>query len=94
MRDSQSAFSHDSYVFRRKVFRFFGGEFSIYDGNENLVMYSEQKSFKLKEDIRVYTEKAMTNEVLKIKARQRLDFGATYDVVDPSSNQPIGSRAK
>lgn len=91
MSTSQSAFSHDRYVFRRKVFRIFGGEFSVYDANENLVMYSEQKSFKLKEDVRVYSEKTMVNEVLKIKARQVLDFGATYDVVDPSTGQSIGA---
>lgn len=91
MNSLQSAFSHDHYVFRRKVLRFFGGEFNIYDADGNLVMYSEQKAFKLKEDIHIYTEKQMSNEVLNIRARQRIDFGATYDVIDAPSGERIGA---
>jgi uncharacterized protein YxjI len=85
------AFSHERYFFRRKVFRFFGGEFSICDPNGNTVLYSEQKSFKLKEDIRVYSDGSMSHELLTIKARQVLDFGATYDVVDPQSDVAVGA---
>ena len=91
MDSTRSEFTQDQYVFRRRVFRFFGGEFTVYDSNGNLIMYSEQKSFKLKEDMRIYSDKAMVNELLRIKARQVLDFGATYDVIDSHSEQPVGA---
>jgi uncharacterized protein YxjI len=91
MRDLQQVFSHDRYLFRRKVFRFLGGEFSIYDGDQSLVMYSEQKRFKLKEDIRIYSEKTMMNEVLTVKAKQIFDFRATYKVVDPTTGEAVGA---
>ena len=57
----------------------------------NLVMFSEQKMFKLREDIRVYSDENKTQEVLSIKARQIVDFSAAYDVVDSASNQKIGA---
>jgi hypothetical protein len=49
------------------------------------------KAFKLKEDIRLYTGEDMQTEALVIKARQVLDISATYDVVDPSTNQKVGA---
>ena len=45
-------------------------------------MFSEQKMFRLREDIRVYSDESKSQEVLSIKARQILDFSAAYDVVD------------
>ena len=85
------AFQYDHYFLRRKVFRFFGGEFDIYDPGGNLVLHSEQKSFKLKEDMRLYSDKSRNYEILSIKARHILDIGATYDVTDSRSSQPVGA---
>jgi hypothetical protein len=85
------AFQYDFYLLRRKVFRFFGGEFDIYDPVGNPVLHSEQKSFKLKEDMRLYSDKSRNYEILSIKARQVLDIGATYDVTDSRSLQPVGA---
>ena len=56
----------------------------------NLVMFSEQKMFRWKEDIRVYADESKTREVLSIKARQIMDFSAAYDVVDTEMNQKVG----
>jgi len=84
-------FGHERYLFRRKVFRFFGGGFTVFDPNGHTVLYSEQKSFRLKEDIRVYSDHSMTDELLTIKARQVLDIGATYDVLDARSGEAVGS---
>jgi hypothetical protein len=47
--------------------------------------------FKLREDIRVYSDENKTNEVLSIKARQIIDFSAAYDVVDTALNQKVGA---
>ena len=53
-------------------------------------MFSEQKMFRLREDIRVYSDESKSQEVLSIKTRQILDFSAAYDVVDTALNQKIG----
>lgn len=43
-------------------------------------LFVEQKRFTFKEDIRFYADEAKTTEVLRIKARQRFDPRARYDV--------------
>ncbi|HLE92144.1 MAG TPA: hypothetical protein VI753_13420, partial [Anaerolineales bacterium] len=63
----------------------------FYDPLGNLVMFSEQKMFRLREDIRVYSDENKTQEVLSIKARQIIDFSAAYDVVDAAYNQKVGA---
>jgi hypothetical protein len=84
-------FQHTNYLVRRKVFKLFGAAFHIYDPGGNVAFYSNQKAFKLKEDIRVYTGEDMKTEVLTILARQVLDFSATYDVFDPRNNLKVGA---
>lgn len=82
-------FQHSSYVLKRQAIAL-TGKFRFYDPLGNLVMFSEQKMFKLREDIRVYSDESKSQEVLSIKARQFLDFSAAYDVVDTSINQKVG----
>jgi uncharacterized protein YxjI len=67
------------------------GVFRIYDQNENVVAYSRQKMFKLREDIRVYTDENQTQELMHIQARQILDFSAAYDVHDKLENCHVGT---
>ena len=83
--------SHSKYTVRKKVLRLFGGAFQIYDPMGRAVFYSEQKAFKLKEDIRLYTGEDKETEVLLIKARQIIDFSSAYDVVDSSTNEKVGA---
>jgi hypothetical protein len=64
------------YIIRRKVFKLFGAAFHIYDTHGNLAFYSKQKAFKLKEDIRVYGDTAMTSELMLLKARGVIDLGS------------------
>lgn len=84
-----SAFLHNQYVLRRQVFAL-TGKFRVYDPSENLVLYSEQKMFRLREDIRVYSDESKTQEVLTIKARQIIDFSAAYDVMDSTTGEKVG----
>lgn len=84
-------FQHTHYVVRRKIFKLFGAAFHIYDPNGNVAFYSRQKAFKLKEDIRIFTGEDMQTEVLKILARNIIDFSAAYDVFDPVSNAKVGA---
>ena len=85
-----SAFSFNQYVLKRQVFAL-AGKFRVFDPSGKLLLFSEQKMFKLREDIRVYSDEAKTQEVLMIKARQIVDFSAAYDVVDSSTGQKIGA---
>lgn len=83
-------FSFNQYLLKRQVFAL-AGKFRYYDPNGQLVLFSEQKMFKLREDIRVYSDESKTEEVLMIKARQIVDFSAAYDVVDSSTGQKVGA---
>ena len=80
----------DEYVIRKKVLTMLGAKFHIYDAQGNLVGFSKQKAFKLKEDIRLYATEDMKDEVLSIKARAVIDFSAGYDVVDTASGERVG----
>lgn len=84
-----SAFSHNYYLLKRQVFAL-TGKFRFYDQNENLLMFSEQKMFRWREDIRVFADESKTQEILMIKARQIIDFSAAYDVIDSTTNQKVG----
>jgi len=83
-------FQFPSYVLKRQAIAL-AGKFRFYDPAGRLVMFSEQKMFKLREDIRVYGDENKTQEVLSIKARQIMDFSAAYDVVDTAMNQKVGA---
>lgn len=83
-------FQHKQYTLKRQVFAL-TGKFRFYDANEQLVLFSEQKMFKLREDIRVYADENKSQEVLMIKARQIIDFSAAYDVIDSVSGQKVGA---
>lgn len=78
------------YCIRKKILVLFGGKFHIYDTADNIIGFSKQKAFKLKEDIRVYTDETMTHERLFIKARNIIDFGASYDVTDSETGKVCG----
>ncbi len=78
------------FTFKRKVLKLIGAAFSVYDQNENLVLFANQKGFKLKEDIRVYTGEDKSVEVLRIAARSIMDFSAAYDVFDSATGKKSG----
>jgi uncharacterized protein YxjI len=83
-------FQHPRYLLKRQALAL-TGKFRFYDPNGTQVMFSEQKMFRLREDIRVYSDESKTQEVLSIKARQIIDFSAAYDVVDTAMNQKVGA---
>ena len=84
-----SAFISDQFLLKRQVFAL-TGKFRIYNPQGQLVLFSQQKMFRLKEDIRVYSDEAKTRELLYIQARQILDFSAAYDVIDSQSGIKVG----
>jgi len=79
------------FMVRRKVLKIFGASFHVYDADERVVAFSSQKAFKLKEDIRVYTDDTKSTELLSVQARQIVDFSAAYDIVDSGEQKKIGA---
>jgi uncharacterized protein YxjI len=62
-------------------------EFSLDEEGKEPFCFVEQARFKFKEDIRFFTDKSKTQELLRIKARQRFDPRATYDVTTPEGSK-------
>lgn len=91
MNDILERYTHSNYLIRRKILSLFGASFHIYDPAGNIVFFSRQKAFKLKEDIRLYTAEDMQTEILTIKTKSIIDFSAAYDVVDSLTGEKVGA---
>lgn len=78
------------FTIRRKVFTLIATKFHIYTTDGRLLGFCQQKAFKLKEDIRLYTDESMADERLIILARAVIDFSAAYDIIDGPTQQKIG----
>jgi hypothetical protein len=79
------------FTIRRKILTVLGAKFHIYNAEGRLLGFCKQKAFRLKEDIRVYTDETMSDERLVIKARSAIDFSAAYDVVDSREQRKLGA---
>jgi hypothetical protein len=84
-----AVFQYDQYLLRRQVLAL-TGKVRVYDPHGRLALFSQQKMFRLREDIRVYADESMATEVLWIQARQILDFAAAYDVFDTRQGVRVG----
>lgn len=78
-------------IFKKKILKLIGGALFIKDENDENLFYVEQRGFKLKEDIRVYTDESKTEELISIKARNIIDAFSIIDVFDSQTNTLIGS---
>jgi hypothetical protein len=89
---------HDRFILRQR-FRWVVNEyeFSLPLGDDDTpgppFCFVRQKPFKFKEDIRFYTDESRSLELLRIKARQRFDPRARYDVVS-AHGEKIGEIQK
>ena len=78
---------HDQFVLRQRIRLVINQyEFSLADG-EPPFCFVEQARFKFKEDIRFYADESKSVELLRIKARQRFDPRATYDITGPDGEK-------
>ncbi|HEX2057749.1 MAG TPA: hypothetical protein VHI71_05195 [Actinomycetota bacterium] len=83
---------HDRFVLRQK-FRMVINEYEFSlpgpDGESpgQVFCFVSQKRFKFKEDIRFYTDESKSTEVMRLKARERFDPAARYDVTDSDGNE-------
>lgn len=78
---------HDRFILRQR-FGLVTNQYDFYlpgpDGRSvgERFCFVRQKTFKFKEDIRFYTDQSRLHELMRIKARQRFDPSARYDVTD------------
>jgi len=79
------------FILRKNFFTILGAKFCVYDEGWKLLLFSRQKAFKLKEDIRICSDESEKNEIVSIKARQIIDFSAAYDIVHTPSGKKIGA---
>ena len=86
--------TNEQYTIRKKVIKIFGAAFHIYDARGAVVGFCKQKAFKLKEDLRIYTSEACAEEFILMKARNIIDFGATYDITLPDGSKIGSARRK
>ena len=84
-------FEATHYTIRRKVLKILGASFHIYGENGELLGFSSQKAFRLKEDIRIFRDEAKAHPLLRIQARQVIDFSAAYDIVDEETGAKVGA---
>lgn len=89
--DHGRRFSHQGYTIRTKLLRLFGGAYHIYDDRGELVLYSDMKRFRLKEDIRLYSDESKATELLRITTQSVLDFSGAYDVQDSLTGERVGT---
>jgi uncharacterized protein YxjI len=88
---------HDVFILRQRIRPIVNQyEFSLPNGDGkggDPICFVEQKRFKFKEDIRFYTDDSKSSELMRIKARQRFDPRARYDVTD-STGAKVGEIQK
>jgi uncharacterized protein YxjI len=78
--------AHDRFVLHQRIRLVVNQyEFSVPDaeGDGEPFCFVEQKRFKFKEDIGFFADESKGTELLRIKARQRFDPRATYDITGP-----------
>jgi hypothetical protein len=82
--------------FRRKFWVIVGAKIHVTDpASERNVGFIQMKAWKLREDVRLFTDETMQQEVIRIHARTIIDIGATYDVFDSRTGEmPYSLRRK
>lgn len=88
---SPGIFAGKKFVIRQKIWTFATQKFFVEDEAGNALGFFPRKIFKLKEDIRLYTDESMTRELLKIQARSIIDFSVAFDVVDGVTGEKVGA---
>ena len=77
------------YRIRRKVLAI-AQQYFVEDANGRQLAYSRQKMFKLKEDIRVYSDENMVQELFRIQQQNWTDVWGQFAIVDSATNTVVG----
>jgi len=87
----QSSIWFQNYYRIRKKVVTVGNKYWIEDYSGNILGFCRQKLFKLKEDIRIYTDESQSQELFCIKQKQILDAFGNFGVLDSGSGALLGS---
>jgi len=85
-----SRFVGERYTARKKTITFAGNQYHIYGPAQELRFFVKQKLLTFKESLTIYSDETMSRPLLKIQARSRIGFNATYDISTPDG-EPIGA---
>lgn len=77
------------YRIRKKVLTI-GNRYYIEDRQGIVLGFSKQKLMRVKDDIRVYSDENMTNEIFRIQQENIVDDWGTWAVIDSRSNVCVG----
>jgi uncharacterized protein YxjI len=67
-----------------------GAHIQVHDADGQLALYVKQKAFRLREDITIFADEAQTQERYRIRTKQIIDFGASYEISGPNGH-PLGA---
>jgi hypothetical protein len=62
----------------------------VTEPNGNEVLYIHQKTFALKEDVRIYSDQSKSEEIYRINAQSIIDFSARYNITESRTEKQIG----
>jgi uncharacterized protein YxjI len=77
------------YRIRKKTITI-GNKYWLEDQSGAVLGFCKQKLFKLKEDIRIYTDENESQELFRIKQEQIMDAWGNFAVIDSATNNKLG----
>ena len=83
-------FQRDKFLMDEKHFTI-GDRYRVYDESEELLFYVERERFKAHADLHLYDDENKTKELLTIKDRSLFDINATMEVMEPDTDELLGS---
>jgi uncharacterized protein YxjI len=86
---SPTIFQQDFFVARRKMFSF-APQLYIWDQAGCTLAFVRKKIFAVRDDVRVFTDQTQSFELLRIRGRNIIDFGAAFDVMDSLNGVKVG----
>jgi hypothetical protein len=86
---SAGIFQQDSFTVRQKIFSL-APKFVFFDHEGKVLAFLRKRVFSWKDDIRVFTDETQSFELLRVKGRQIIDFGASFDVTDSIAGRKVG----
>lgn len=87
---SAPIFQQDRFTAHQKIFTF-KPQFYFRDPGGSTLAFVQKKVFSWKDEIRVFTDETRSMELLTIKARKIIDWGAAFDVTDSINHQNAGT---
>ena len=81
--------AQNQYRIRKKVVAL-ANQYWIENGQGAPLGYTRQKIIRIKEDIRIYSDESMAQELLRIKQDNVVDSWGTFSVIDSVTNQTVG----